>query len=116
DHRQLLDAVGDAGLKQRFESGDFAAIGGDNELAALFVRHVVRAAELVEERPSFDTEPRLQRAGGIVDARVNDAAVVRAGFETRTRMFLEDADRQVAFRDRQRRGEARDAAADYSNV
>ena len=34
-------------LKERLEPGNFAVVGGDDQLAALFMRHVVRRAEFV---------------------------------------------------------------------
>src|SRR5262249_22638676 len=101
---------------QRLELSDLGGIVRDDQLAALRVRHLVALAELVEQMTSFDAEPRLQRAGGIVDAGVDDAAVVGAGVLSPPRMALEDADRNAARRDRTRRGQAGDAGADDGNV
>ena len=56
----------------------------------------VRRAELVHQLAAFDAQPRLQRAGRIVDAGVDHAAVVRAGVHARARMPLEHADRSAA--------------------
>ena len=88
----------------------------DDQLAAARVRHAVRGAELVEQPPAFDAEPRLQRAGRIVDAGVDHAAVVRAGVQARARVPLEDADRLAARRERPRGGQAGHAGADDRDV
>ncbi len=65
---------------------------------------------------ALDAQPGLERAGGIVDAGVNHAAVVRAGVEPGARMALEHADREPAADNGARRREAGDARANHRDV
>ena len=54
--------------------------------------HAVPLAELVHQSLAFDAEPRLQRAGRIVDAGVDHAAVMRARVEPGPGVPFEHAD------------------------
>ena len=101
---------------ERFELPDLAVVVRDDQLAGLTVRHVVAGAERVHQPSPFDAQPGLQRSGWVVDARVNDPAVVRAGVETRARVPLEDACRMAARRERPGRGQSGHAGADDCDV
>src|SRR4029079_14898110 len=83
---------------------------------AFAMRHAVLRAELVEAPAAVHAQARLERAGRVVHAGVDDAAVVRAGVLAWPRVPLEQHDRAAALRDRARGGEAGDAGADYGNV
>src|SRR6185369_8363100 len=85
----------------------------DDQLAAFAMRHAVLRAELVEAPAAVHAQARLERAGRVVHAGVDDAAVVRAGVLAWPRVPLEQHDRAAALRDRARGGEAGDAGADY---
>ena len=78
-----LDAVVASRALRALRARHLVLVVRDDQLAAARVRHVVLGAELVQQTAPFDAQPRLERAGGIVDARVDDAAVVRAGVEAR---------------------------------
>ncbi len=67
--------------------------GGDYELSTLDVRHAVLAAKLVEQGLSIDREARLERSGRIVDAAVNDTAIVGTGVHAWPGVAFEDAHR-----------------------
>ena len=53
-------------------------MGSDDDLAADFVRDAVFAAELDHGCGAGNAEARLKRSGLVVNARVDDAAVVAA--------------------------------------
>ena len=92
DQRQVLDAVGSTSPFQLLQLADLLFISRDNQLAALPMRHVVGAAEFVQQVAPLDRQPSLQRAGRIVDPGVNDAAVVGAAFHPGAGTRLEQAD------------------------
>src|SRR5690606_28855693 len=52
------------------ERRQLAAVEGDDELPRLLRGDPARLAVLVEEARALDAEARLQRPGGVVDARV----------------------------------------------
>jgi hypothetical protein len=116
DHLEPANAVGETLSRQGLELPEFTGIRGDYELAAAIVRDVVRLAEPVQPLGPLDAQPRLERARGIVDAGVNDAAVVGAGFHPRTGMLLDVADGKTDGRQFRGRRKARDSAADDQNV
>ena len=116
DDLEALDAVGVAALLQAFQLLDLAGIMRDDQLAAFLVRHAVPCAELVERVPAFHGEPGLQRPGGIINAGVDDAAVVGARVEARPPVPLEDADRETTPRHRPRRRQAGHSGANYRDV
>ena len=92
------------------------AIGRDDELAAAVVRNVILFAECVEAIRPFDAQLGLHRAGRIVDACMDDAAIVGGRFLTESSMPLRQYHRNPAIREIVRRGEAGDAAADNQGV
>jgi hypothetical protein len=75
DHREALDAVAAALLKDRLHLGHFGVLGRDNQLAALAMRHAVRGAEFVQQAAAARTVVRAQRAGRVVHAGVDHLAV-----------------------------------------
>ena len=78
--------------EQLLERRHLRRVGGDDQLAGPRVRNVVLRAERVQPIAPLDAQPRLQRSGRIVDAGVNDAAVVGARLHPRAGMALEEAD------------------------
>src|SRR5438067_3781018 len=116
DHLHAFDAVRRGARAESLERRNLGRVGRDDQLAEARMRHVVLRTELVQAASAFYTQLRLERAGRIVEAGVDDAAVVRARLETRTRMAFEQADRQSALRDRERRREAGHAGADDGRV
>jgi hypothetical protein len=103
DHAQTLDAVGLAALSQGFERVGLVVIVRDDQLAASAMGDVMCGAELVHQPRPLDAVARLQRAGRIVDPRMNDLTVVRAGAHARPRLAFEHADAMPFARDGQAR-------------
>ena len=80
------------------------------------MRHAVTRAELVHQIAAFDAQPGLQRAGRIVDAGMDDAAVMRAGVHARAGVPLEDTHRRAGRGNRARGGEAGHTGADHGDI
>ena len=113
---QALRAVGRPQRSERFEIRQFFVGRRDDQLAAAIVRHTGARAEMVEEPGPFDTELSLQGAGRIVQARVDDAAVVRAGLHARASMLFDDAERASGAGNLRSRSEAGHAGANHEHV
>ena len=77
DDRNPFHAVRHRLCMDGLEAGNLARLRGDDELAALAVRHAVRGGERVERPPAGRTVPGAQRAARIIKAGVNDLAVAR---------------------------------------
>ena len=75
-----------------------------------------RGAELVEQRRPAHAEARLERPGRVVEAGVNDAAVVRAGVHPGQAVPLDEAHGSPRGRDLARAGEPGDARPDHHDV
>ena len=118
DHAQAGQAVGFSALAQFFETREFVGFGRDDYFAADFVRDVVLAAELDHGGGAGDAESRLQRTGLVVEAGVDDAAVVSALVAGDAVFFLQNQKPQMgkAARDFERDGEADHTAADDDYV
>ena len=76
---EIGDAVLGCFLLDAVELGQLVLAGGDDQLAAIAVRDATAAAVVVEPPLALDAEPRLQAAGRVVDAGMDDLAVARAG-------------------------------------
>lgn len=73
----------------------------------------MRLAQLIEQVPPADAEPRLEAGFAVVDARVDDLAVARGGFCADGGVALdEDGGGGVVTGEVAGDGEADDAAAD----
>jgi hypothetical protein len=77
DELDPFHAVGLRLLVERCEPLDLARVGGDDELAALAMRHAVRGAEIVEHASAARAVVGAQRARRVIKAGVNDLAVAR---------------------------------------
>ncbi len=62
-----------------FQRRNLRRFGRDDELAATPVRNAVPCEERVKSFAARNAQLRLERAAWIVDSRVNDLAVARAG-------------------------------------
>ena len=91
-HAQAFDAIGPPVFRQLFEFGDFRFVRGDDQLAAIVVRHAVRGAKLLGHDIAGNAQPALQRSGPIVDARMHHAAIARAGGHAQLGHLLEQKD------------------------
>ena len=94
-HPQSGQAVGIAALEQFLESWDFRFAGGDDDLAANFILQIVFAAELHHGGRSLDAKFRLQGSRLVVDARVNDAAIVPALVASHAVFFFDEQQPQM---------------------
>jgi hypothetical protein len=97
---------------------ELRAVGRDDHLAAALERDRPAFAVLIHLACAFDAEPRLQRAGHVVDARVDHARVVARLVGADLALALEHADAglRVARKQLAGHGEADDAAADDREV
>ncbi len=97
---------------------DFGFVCGDDDFSADFMGDSMLAAEVGHESNPTNSEPRLQRAGLVVEAAVEDTAVVRALVATGAVLFFKNTNGDAGFAEKQfaRDGEAYDAAADDKMV
>jgi len=105
----------------RFEfakATDFGFVCGDDDFSADFVGDPVFAAEIRHQTDSAHGKAGLQRAGLVIEAAVEDTAVVRALVAAGAVFFFKDADRRSGFAEKQLAGdgEAYDAAPDDKMV
>src|SRR6185295_1967472 len=116
DDLESFDSVGRSPYSQLVEGGHVALFLGDDELSTAIAGDVVGGAERVQPRRAFDAQRCLQRGCRIVDAGVDDAAVVGARLHAQARLTLDDADAPSACRELTGGGEPGDAAADDGRV
>ena len=111
-----LDAIG---LGAALDLGQLLAlglVGGDDQLAAIAVRHAVLGAVGIEQAPAGDAGARHQAALGIVDAGVDDLGIARAGLGADAFGGLDDDDLTAGKGKGAGDGEADDAGADHNAV
>src|SRR5581483_95628 len=107
------EPVGLPALVDRLQPRQLRLVGGHDHLAAALPRDAVGVAELLHLARALHARARLERAGLVVDAGVDDAAVV-PGLVGRETLFLlqhEQAKARVGLAEGQSGGEADDAAA-----
>ena len=117
-HLEVGYAVGDAALVEVIQASQLALVGGDDHLAARIVLDLVFVAEPDEAVLPAHAEPRLPRAGPVVDAGVDDAAVMTRLVLGQLLLFLDHRHLQVrrAFQQLHGRGQPDDAAAHDGHV
>ena len=111
DQRQPRDAIFGAACVQLLERLLLVRVVGNHQLARAPERNAVALAVLEEQTRAFDAVSRLQRPARIVEAGVNDLAVVRAGAQARARFAFQHADALAAAGNGQRRGQTDHAGA-----
>src|SRR6266705_1780782 len=79
EHFQIGHAVLGGLRAELFQRGNLRHFGRDDELAATPVRNAVLREKRVKSLAARDAQLRLERAARIVDSRVDDFAVARAG-------------------------------------
>ena len=95
DPFHAFDAVGDAGVVDLLQARQFVLVGGHDEFAAYIVLNAMLLGEGDEFAASGNTILGLEAAGLVVDAAVDDPAVV-AGLVIGERFLLfEQQDAQV---------------------
>src|SRR5438876_11180347 len=99
-----------------FKARNLVRVGGDDQLAAAPVRNATLGEETIERAPARHAQLRLERPRGIVDSRVNDLAVARAGARADRALALEHDGFAPAERQGSGDGETHHAGADYDRV
>ena len=113
---QSRDAVGAAVFGEAFEVRYLLRVVDHHKLAAIPVRHMVRGAEFVQHPVARHAQARFERAGRIVDARMDHAAVARARAHAELGHLLDEKHVAPAPRNRARHGATHHAPADDHNV
>jgi len=118
DEAEAGQAVSFSALAEVFEAGEFVRMGGDDDFATDLVGDVVFAAELYHGRGTGYAEAGFQRAGLVIDAGVDDAAVVSALVAGDAVFFFENEETEMgeAAGDLEGDGEAYRAATDDDYV
>ncbi len=100
------------------EARNFFLIGSDDQLAAFLEGNAVVAAEALHRSSAGDAVARLQRAGAVIEAGVNDAAVVAGLVGGDAVFFFDDGDVHVreAASDFERGSQSYDACANDEQV
>ena len=108
------EAVGGAAFVEAVEAFEFGFVGGDDEFAADFVGDGVGLAEGDHFADAGDGEPGLEGAGLVVEAGVEDAAVVAGLVLAGAALFFEEGDGGAGTGEEEfvGGGETDDAAAD----
>src|SRR5436309_975307 len=104
EEREARHAVGGSAPVQFFEHRYLGNITGHNDLATLMVAHRVFVAEASEQLTPTRASARLGRAGFVVNAGVNDAAVVTGLVVGKVAFFFEHDDRRARITPRQLMG------------
>ena len=89
---QTEQTVGVASLPEIFQTGQFALMGGNDNLAALFMGHPVFPAKRNHLLQATDTQSRLLRTRLVVKTGVEHAAVVAGLVSRQFRFFFEQQD------------------------
>jgi hypothetical protein len=78
DHPQTSKAIGLSAPAQFFKTRQLVSVGRNDDFSAHFVRNSVLTAELNHGRRPADAQPSLQGARLVVNAGVDDTAIVSA--------------------------------------
>ena len=118
DQAQAGEAVGFSALAQFLQPRQFVSVGSDDDFAAHFVGNSVLAAELDHGRRSGHAKPGLHGSRLVVDAGVNDAAVVAALVAGDAVFFFEEQQAQAgkAARNFERDPEPHHTTADDDDI
>src|SRR5919201_1440505 len=118
DELDAFDAVGQAALMERFEPRQLLVANGDDHLPAPLRGNPFFGAVPVHRRRPRDRQPRLQRAGRVVDAGMDHARVVAGLMARGTGLLLEDAQAEPRMTQKQLAGSAKpdDPGADDDDV
>ena len=116
DAREAGNAVGARPALEVVEALQVGGPGRDHELAAALRGDPALVAVRVQRRRAFHAQPRLQRARLVVEAGVDDAAVVRRLMGAERPLPLEHDHPHPAQRERTGGREPDDAAAHHRDV
>lgn len=84
--------VGTGSRRHGAQGGQLRRRRGYNQLAPFEVVDSLRLAKASQKLPALGAQPRFLRSGTVVDASVDDSAVVRALVGANLRLFLEHSD------------------------
>jgi len=115
---EALHAIGLSAFPQGVEPRQLAGFGRDDQFPDSTVLDAFLVAVLPRELSPLDAEPRLERTRRIVDARMDDAAVVSRLVLVEAGLFLDagNPQRRVAVRELSRGRKPDDPAADDGDV
>ena len=99
EQHQVAHAIGGSFGDDARELRNLGLRRGHNELAAASVAYAAFCTVVVEQRLALHAQTRFERPRGVIDARVNDLAVARAGACANRISSLQHHD--VAARERQ---------------
>jgi hypothetical protein len=116
DELEVASAGGDGVGVERVQGDERGLVAGDHELAGARVRHVVGPRPRVEQRLSAETGLGLDRAGWVVEAAVDHAAVAAGDAGAGADVTLEHDDRAAAAGERRGDRTADDTGADDRDV
>jgi hypothetical protein len=114
DALQALESVGFAALVECFEAGYFIGRSGDDNFAADIMRDTFLAAEGDHGGGALNAEARLQRSRLVVEAGMDDTAVVAARVAAHVVLFLHDGETETGMAQKQFPGDGEpDHSAPY---
>src|SRR5258706_11872303 len=118
DKAETRESVGLAPAPQFFQARNFLCARGYDDFAADLVRQAMRAAEFDHGARALDAELRFQRSGLVINAGVNDAAVVAALMPAHAVFFLEQQQAKAgeSLRDLKGDGETDNTSADDEDI
>ncbi len=95
DHFQAVDTVGLTTLEQPFQPRELALVAGDDDLAAAVSRDALLLAIGVQLALALHAQASLERPRRVIDARVQDTAVVPGLVLTHARLLVEHSQPQT---------------------
>jgi hypothetical protein len=113
---QPVQPVGEATALELIEPRQLLLLGGHDQLAAALVGDALLVAEPVDLAGALHAEARLERAGLVVEAGVDDPAVVPALVSGNAVLRLQDGDCDPALGQGHGRGHPHQSAADHDGV
>ena len=118
DHFQPFDPVGRAAAMEFLQPRQFIFRRSHDDLAAAFVWNVVPIAEVGQQLSAPHARLGLERAGLVIDAGVDDSAVVAGLMRRQPVLFFEHArtNARILAGDFQGGRQAENATADHTDV
>ena len=95
DASKAWGAVSHTAAIEFLEGGNLGFVDGDDDLAAFFVGDAAFVAVMGEEPGAFHAVAGLEGAGSVVDAGVDDTAVVAGLVSGEVGLLFDDQDREV---------------------
>jgi hypothetical protein len=113
---ECFEAIRNSALEKNRQCLGFTLVRRDNHFPADFVGKIMLTAESHHRGGSFNAEPCLQRARFVVNARVNDSAIVSALVSGDASFFFKHRQAQAWKRSREMHGSRKaDDACTYND-